>query len=393
MTHNWTYKKLGEVVTIERGGSPRPIQDYITTAENGLNWIKIGDAVEGSKYITSTKEKIKPEGLKKTRFVHKGDFILSNSMSFGRPYILAIDGCIHDGWLVLHDENQVFDKSYLYYYLSSPSIYEEFKRLAVGGVVNNLNSDIVRKVKVAIPSLSEQESIVAELDAINHLIDLQEQQLREYDRLAQSLFYTTFGDPTTNPKGWKIKQLGEVCEIGSSKRVYQSEWTKSGVPFYRAREVVKLAKDGFVNNELFITESLYSQYAKKYGVPEAGDILVTAVGTLGVTYIVKESDRFYYKDGNIICLHLNGSPINSIYLDFCFKTPFVREQIDNWSGATVGTFTIIKAKSTRIPLPPLSLQQSFAAQIEAIEQQKALIRRSLDETRTLLAARMPYYFE
>ena len=108
---NWTYKKLGEVVTIERGGSPRPIQDYITTAENGLNWIKIGDAVEGSKYITSTKEKIKPEGLKKTRFVHKGDFILSNSMSFGRPYILAIDGCIHDGWLVLHDENQVFDTS------------------------------------------------------------------------------------------------------------------------------------------------------------------------------------------------------------------------------------------------------------------------------------------
>ena len=159
MKRNWEYKKLGEVCTIERGGSPRPIEKFITDDPNGLNWIKIGDAVEGSKYITSTKEKIKPEGLKKTRLVHKGDFILSNSMSFGRPYILDIDGCIHDGWLVIHDENKVFDKIYLYYLLSSPNMYSEFKRLAVGGVVNNLNSQLVRNVSVAIPPLEEQSKM------------------------------------------------------------------------------------------------------------------------------------------------------------------------------------------------------------------------------------------
>ena len=109
----WEVKKLGEVCLIERGGSPRPIKDYITEEEDGLNWIKIGDAQEGSIFINSTKEKIRKEGLKKTRMVHKGDFILSNSMSFGRPYIMGVDGCIHDGWLVLHDTNNTFNKLYL----------------------------------------------------------------------------------------------------------------------------------------------------------------------------------------------------------------------------------------------------------------------------------------
>lgn len=157
---HWDIKKMGEVFTIERGGSPRPITEYLTDAPDGLNWIKIGDAGEGEKYITSTKEKIKPEGLKKTRFVHKGDFLLSNSMSFGRPYILDIDGCIHDGWLVLHDNYQTFDKSYLYYFLSTPELYEQFKTLAAGGVVNNLNSDIVKKVEIIIPPIEMQLEFV-----------------------------------------------------------------------------------------------------------------------------------------------------------------------------------------------------------------------------------------
>lgn len=156
----WTVKKMGEVFTIERGGSPRPINEYLTDDPNGLNWIKIGDAGEGEKYITSTKEKIKPEGLRKTRLVHKGDFLLSNSMSFGRPYILGIDGCIHDGWLVLHDNNQVFDKSYLYYFLSTPELYEQFKTLAAGGVVNNLNSDVVKKVEIIVPPMEKQLEFV-----------------------------------------------------------------------------------------------------------------------------------------------------------------------------------------------------------------------------------------
>ena len=184
--NNYDIKKLGEVCSIERGGSPRPITDYITDAENGINWIKIGDAVEGSKYIKSTSEKIKPEGMKKSRFVHKGDFILSNSMSFGKPYILGVDGCIHDGWLVIHDEKEVFDKSYLYYYLSSPTIYGEFKRLAVGGVVNNLNSKLVRGVKVVIPPIDLQQQFASKIEAIEHQKELIKQSIKEVETLFNS---------------------------------------------------------------------------------------------------------------------------------------------------------------------------------------------------------------
>ena len=109
----WPQVKIGDVCIVERGGSPRPIDKYITDSEDGINWIKIGDT-DDSMYITSTAQKIIPEGAKKSRYVQPGDFLLSNSMSFGRPYILKIDGCIHDGWLVLRDKNGLFDNRFLY---------------------------------------------------------------------------------------------------------------------------------------------------------------------------------------------------------------------------------------------------------------------------------------
>ena len=140
---DWRWKKLGAIALIERGGSPRPIKDYITNDPNGLNWIKIGDTEKGGKYITSTEEKIRPEGLAKTRKVYPGDFLLTNSMSFGRPYISKIEGCIHDGWLRIHPPDQV-ETDFLYHLLSSPYVYSFFRKAAAGAVVQNLNADKVR---------------------------------------------------------------------------------------------------------------------------------------------------------------------------------------------------------------------------------------------------------
>ena len=156
-TKEFEMKPLSELLLIERGGSPRPIVDYITESEDGVNWIKIGDAEEGSIYITKTKEKIKPEGTRKSRYVQPGDFLLSNSMSFGRPYILTIDGYIHDGWLVLRDENKVFDKKFLYALLSSDYAASSFESMAAGSVVKNLNKDLVGRLVVPIPSMEAQK--------------------------------------------------------------------------------------------------------------------------------------------------------------------------------------------------------------------------------------------
>ena len=162
---NWEKVKLGDVCEIARGGSPRPIQDYVTNSENGLNWLKIGDIEERAKYIYSTSEKIKPEGLSKTRQVNVGDFILSNSMSFGRPYIMKTTACIHDGWLALQNISNKVDKDYLYYILSSDLIKLQFNKYAVGSTVKNLKSDTVKCVEIPLPPLEEQKGIAQGIES------------------------------------------------------------------------------------------------------------------------------------------------------------------------------------------------------------------------------------
>ena len=163
---SWEWVRLGEVCIIARGGSPRPIKDYITTDEDGVNWIKIGDTEKNGKYICSTAEKIKPSGVSKSRMVYVGDFLLTNSMSFGRPYILKVDGCIHDGWLVISQDKEVFNQEYLYWVLSSGYAYVQFCSKVSGAVVKNLNSDKVANSIFPLPPLAEQKRIVAKLEEL-----------------------------------------------------------------------------------------------------------------------------------------------------------------------------------------------------------------------------------
>ena len=163
---SWLWVRLGAVLEIARGGSPRPIQQYLTTEPDGINWIKIGDTDKGGKYIYKTKEKIRPEGVVKSRMVHSGDFLLTNSMSFGRPYILKTDGCIHDGWLVLSNRFECYSVDFLYYILSSPFAYYQFCDSVSGAVVKNLNSDKVANALFPLPPLSEQVRIVQRIEEL-----------------------------------------------------------------------------------------------------------------------------------------------------------------------------------------------------------------------------------
>jgi type I restriction enzyme M protein len=191
----WPMVELGEIAEIARGGSPRPIQKYITDAKNGINWIKIGDVKEGDKYIFHTKHKIISDGVSKTRLVKEGDFILSNSMSFGRPYIVKIDGAIHDGWLLIrvNDEKQII-KDYLYHILGSEIIKNQYKMLATGGVVNNLNSTLVRGIKIPLPPLEVQQALVAELDGYQKIIDGYKKQIEQYEQKIKDKVKEVWGE-------------------------------------------------------------------------------------------------------------------------------------------------------------------------------------------------------
>ena len=167
---SWVWVRLGTVLEIARGGSPRPIQQYLTTEPDGINWIKIGDTDKGGKYIYKTKEKIRPEGVTKSRMVHSGDFLLTNSMSFGRPYILKTDGCIHDGWLVLSNRFDCYSVDFIYYILSSPFAYYQFCDSVSGAVVKNLNSDKVANALFPLPPLAEQHRIVQRIEELLPLV-------------------------------------------------------------------------------------------------------------------------------------------------------------------------------------------------------------------------------
>jgi len=188
----WEQRKFSDLVIIERGGSPRPIEDYITDSADGLNWVKIGDAPEQGNYITKTAEKIRPEGLSKTREVHPGDLILSNSMSFGKPYIMGIDGCIHDGWLAIREVQRNFDLKFLCVLLGTNQMLEQYRSFAAGSTVNNLNKELVGNTTVSYPNKDEQKQIGEYFEQLDHLITLHQRKLDKLKNIKKSMLEKMF---------------------------------------------------------------------------------------------------------------------------------------------------------------------------------------------------------
>ena len=235
----WEQRKFEDVVQIERGGSPRPIDDYITDSPNGLNWVKIGDAPAQGHYITKTAEKIRPEGLSKTREVHPGDLILSNSMSFGKPYIMGIDGCIHDGWLLIRDTNNTFDLTFLCHLLGTPQMLDQYRSLAAGSTVNNLNKELVENTVVTIPKIDEQRVLGQYLERLDNLITLHQ---RKYDKLTnvkKSMLEKMFPKNGSNVpeirfKGfsdaWEQRKAVDIADYSKGNGYSKSDLTENGTP-------------------------------------------------------------------------------------------------------------------------------------------------------------------
>ena len=212
----WSKHTLGELVLIQRGGSPRPIEAYMTTGE-GINWIKIGDAPIQGNRITSVKERIVPDGASKSRRVCRGDLLLSNSMSFGRSYILEVDGCIHDGWLLIRDENSIFDSMFLCEFLGTDAVFRQYKRLAAGSTVNNLNKDLVSGVTVYVPDKQEQRKIAALLSSVDDVITAQAAEVAAWEEHKKGVMQKLFSqevrfkaDDGAEYPAWEEKTLGEV---------------------------------------------------------------------------------------------------------------------------------------------------------------------------------------
>lgn len=185
------------------------------------------------------------------------------------------------------------------------------------------------------------------------------------ERLQQALVPAE-EQPYEVPENWVWTYISSGFDVTSSKRVHKSDWLSEGIPFYRTRELVKLSEQGYVDNELFISEDLYKTFKKEFGVPQKNDLLISGVGTIGVPYVISDEKEFYFKDGNVIWLK-NKGVFDASYMYYLYKTVFIDNQIHSMSaGTTVDTYTIINAKNTIIPLPPFSEQQRIVERIEEL---------------------------
>lgn len=361
---HWPIVKIGDVCEIARGASPRPIQDFMTDASDGINWVKIGDAPLGGKFITSTKEKVTPAGAAKSRYVQPGDFILSNSMSFGRPYIMATDGCIHDGWLLLRMKNKaVLDQDYLYLVLGSSAVYAQFEKQATGGVVNNLNSGIVAAVKIPLPPLEVQREMVAEIEGYQRVIDGARAVLNNYRPYIP-----------VNPE-WPVVEMGEIADF------------KNGLNFTRSEDGEPLRIVGvsdFQTNWLVPSESLSSIHLDIPVGPDyllqPGDVVfVRSNGNpdlVGRSMLVPDGIGRASFSGFTIRARFYAGQVNPRYLAHFFKTPvFADHMKTTGQGANIRNLSQGILANMKIPLPGLETQAAIVSEIEA---EQALVNGNRD---------------
>ena len=365
MNAHWTVKRLADIFEIARGGSPRPIESFLTDDPKGLNWIKIGDATASGKFIKVTKEKIRPEGLSKSRFVNSGDFLLTNSMSFGRPYIMATDGCIHDGWLVLKPrDRKLVDQDYFYHLLGSNTIYEMLSARAAGSTVKNLNTEIVSNLEIKLPPLDEQRRIAGILDKADELRRKRERAFNLLDDLTQSIFLEMFGDPIENTKQLPIAPLENV--VSSTRKITYGILKPGpdhagGVPYVRVVDIRNSLID--VAGLRRTTTAIAAEY--KRSTLRGGDLLISIRGHVGRMAITPPECDGANITQDTARLAISGA-----------NTEFVKAQLEtdpakHWmaqrtKGAAVKGINLGDLRQFPLILPPRELQDEFADKIGVV---------------------------
>jgi type I restriction enzyme S subunit len=353
---DWPVKTLGDLMTVQNGYA-FDSQSFSPSGKIGL--IRIRDLKGGVETETRFFGSYDDEYV-----VTAGDYLIGMDGEFrcyewkGDPALLNQRVCR------LRDFGRSLDARFLFYGINK--FLKEIEDVTGYTTVKHLSSKSILSIKMPVPPLEEQRRIVALLDAatarVNELTACYEQARTH----ANNLFSSALRDALENNHDLPIKTLGSIFRVCSSKRVLKSEWKQSGVPFYRGREITALSKHGFVENELFISEEHFSDLVQKYGVPKIGDIMITAIGTIGNSYVVKEADRFYFKDASVIWLDKQTEIISS-YVQYWIRSSRFRDQLNAGNGATVDTLTIDGLSKMQIPVPSLEEQKRIVARLDSMQ--------------------------
>jgi len=387
---NWEKKKLGEVCLVERGSSPRPIEKYQTDSPDGVNWIKIGDTKGVDKYIFSTKEKITKEGAEKSRYVKEGDFILSNSMSFGKPFIMKTDGYIHDGWFVFRLPDYL-DKDYFYYLLTSPNVQEQIQSLGAGAIVKNISGDLVKKVDVTYPkSLPEQQRIVAILDEAFAVIAKAkanaEQNLKNAKELFESYLQGVF---EKKGEGWEEKTLRELTtKIGSgaTPRGGQENYKTEGISLVRSMNVHDWE---FKERNLAYIDEKQAKELDGVTIQE-DDVLLNITGASVARCCVFPKEYLPARvNQHVSIIRPKKELLDARFLNLLLTSKPYKDQLlfTGEQGATRQAITKAQIEAFRISIPKLKEQQTIVSQLDALraETQKleAVYQKKIDDLEEL----------
>lgn len=346
-----SYRKFGDIATIVRGASPRPIAKYITSSDDGVNWVKIGDVPKGSKYITGTAEKITKDGAKKSRLVKPGDFVLSNSMSFGRPYIMAIEGYIHDGWLAISDFEDYFTTDFLYYLLGSHSLQEAMAQKASNGTMQNLNADIVKGLDLPVPPIPVQEEIVKILDVFSDTIfNLQtelELRKKQTEKYRERIF-----DFSSDPQV-KTVQIKDVCNkvvSGGTPKSTNPAYYGGNIPWLRTQEV---DWKNVYETEMHITQEGLDGSSAKW-IPK-NCVIVAMYGATAAKVGINKIPL----TTNQACCNLEIDPEKALYKYVYYwlcKEYYSLKSLGQGSQSNINAATV---KNYPIPIPSLEKQKEI----------------------------------
>lgn len=385
MRKGWEYKKLGEVGQIVTGFTPST-KDESNYSPKEYCFVKPSDLPsQGIADIEETEYFVSQVGLSKSRVLPTGSVLVSCIGSIGKIGILTKEACSNQQINAIIPQDET-DSRFIAYSLYAQRFVLE--SIANAPVVPIINKTDFSKIRIGIPPKSTQLAIVSELDKINELIRLKKEQLKDFDNLAQSLFYEMFGDPVENEKGWEVKK---IKNIATEKLSYGSG--ASAVPFNKSVRYIRIT-DINEYGELKDEKVSPNIFDEKYLLAE-GDILFARSGaTVGKTYLHKQNEIPCIYAGYLIRLHPNKLLVLPNYVYYYTKSNYYKSFI--CANQRVVAQPNINAKQygdLDIPLPPLSLQRLFAQRIEQIEREKSEVQKSIQDLETLLASRMQYWFE
>lgn len=294
--------------------------------------------------------------------------VVKDGAGIGRTMLLpAYSSVIGTMQYLLPKESIPIDIKYLFYAVEHMNLAKYFS----GATIPHIYFKDYQKEPINIPDIDTQKRISRIFDKIDALITSRKEQRTKLDQIVKSRFIEMFGEPENNNKAWPVKSLDKLCTVGSSKRVYQSEQSSEGVPFWRISDLVSKIDTGTVDSALFISEIKYTELKRAGLVPVTGDILVTSRGTLGRCYIIQDEDCFYFQDGMISWLSNYSEEITPLYLQYLFTMSGFRKQIGNTqAGSTVAYLSIAMLKKLQVMVPDKALQEQFAAFVAQTDKSK-----------------------